>query len=95
MKYKKLYLNIIKGELQVREYKTKKNVFSFTWYDVIKFFGKETCIYWNNAHWHFYINDIYDYLIHGEGLVYVDSFGHDRLTDKGLKLFWQGRRVEA
>ena len=85
MKNKTLYLNIIKSNLEVRDYKTKENICSFKWFDVINWYGIDRM---KEKYWYECINDIYDYLIHGLGLVWTDNFGMDRLTQKGIDLYW-------
>jgi hypothetical protein len=86
MKDKKLYLNIIRGQLEIRDYKTKKNVFAFSWHQVCDGLGLHEK--YKSASWDFHITDIYTYLIHVVGIVWTDNFGQDRLTDKGLALYY-------
>lgn len=80
----KLYLVFINGIAQIRPYKTKHTVYGFSSEDIIEYsrlrergtkfsLDNMTCI-----------NEIFDWLINEKGLVYTDSFGIDRLTDKGM-----------
>jgi hypothetical protein len=86
MKDKNLYLNIIKGRPEVRPYKTKKNIIQFSWFQVCDGLGLHEI--YKGASWDFYINDIYYYLIHVARVVYTSPDGVDRLTDKGLALYY-------
>lgn len=81
----KLYLNIIRGHLDVRPYKTKKLVYAFNSKNVLAWInsGRKKEFYRNT----YCTNDIFDYLL-CIGLIWVNSFGKECLTIKGLNLFW-------
>lgn len=81
----KLYLNIIRGHLDVRPYKTKKLVYAFNSKNVISWIneGRKK----ENMRNTYVINDVFDYL-YGISLLFMDNFGIDQLTIKGLNLFW-------
>jgi len=81
----KMYLNIIRGYLYVCPYKTKKHIYTFNSKNVLAWINsgrkKELC------RETYSINDVFDYL-YNIGLLYRDNFGIDRLTIKGLNLYW-------
>lgn len=81
----KLYLNIIRGFLEVRPYKTKKLVYAFNSKNVLSWInsGRKKEDYRET----YCTNDMYDYFF-DIGLIYVNSFGIERLTIKGLNLYW-------
>lgn len=81
----KMYLNIIRGNLDVRPYKTKKLVYAFNSKNVLAWInsGRKKELYRET----YCINDVFDYL-YSIGLLYMDNFGIDRLTIKGLNLYW-------
>lgn len=81
----KLYLNIIRGNLEVRTYKTKRLVYVFNSKNVLAWInsGREKEYYRES----YCINDVYNYLWE-IGLIWINAFGHERLTIKGLNLYW-------
>jgi hypothetical protein len=90
MKDKKLYLCIVKSDLVIRDYKTKKIVTDFSYKDVLQWINRPDK---GRICWQDNIDNIYDYLLYECKIIYVDSFGRDRLTDKGLNLYWQDKRA--
>lgn len=42
---------------------------------------------YSNYEKYFSIDDIYEYLIYGVKLIYVDNLGMDKFTDKAIKMF--------
>ena len=92
---KKLYLNVIRGRIEVRDYKTIKNVLSFTWSDVCKYLYEPDSKRYKRLikdKWYEHIGDIYDFLTYGLKVIYTDNYGMDKLTDKGLEIFWHDKR---
>ena len=85
----KLYLNIIRENLYVCPYKTKKLVYVFNSKNVLSLInsGRKKEYYRET----YCINDVFDYL-YNIGLVYMDNFGIDRLTIKGINLYWWRHR---
>lgn len=83
----KLYLSIIRGEAQVRPYKTRCIVYEFDSADILAYTGVKKFYLQINL-----IIASVSWLINEKGLVYFDSTDKLRLTDKGLDMYWNKRR---
>jgi hypothetical protein len=89
----KLYLNVIRGELEIRAYKTKKCIFCFDSKNVMKWAsGREGHHVFYNINTN--CNDIYLYLVHAAKVIYTDDNGRDRLTLKGLEMYWKDKYIK-
>ena len=86
----KLYLSIIRGEVQVRPYKTRCVVYKFDSADILAYAGVKKFYLQINL-----IIASVSWLINEKGLVYFDNTDKLRLTDKGLDMYWNKRRREA
>lgn len=83
----KLYLSIIRGEVQVRPHKTKYIIYEFDSADVLAYTGIKKFYLQINL-----IIASVSWLINEKGLVYFDNTDKLRLTDKGLDMYWSKRR---
>ena len=81
----KIHLNIIRGEIALRSYKAKNYICSVTDKQLEKAYNTK----------YYTINDIFDYFIHVCGVLYIDSFGCDRITDKGFRLLCKNRKAKS
>ena len=86
----KLYLSVIRGEVQIRKYKTRMVIYEFD--------SREPCAYAGVDKFVIPFNLIFasvDWLIHEKRLVYFDENNKLALTDKALEYYWNKRRNKA